>query len=120
MVTHSGGSTMEDLDQDQEQEEGFLEFLDDHNAGYSAVGLAVAAAPRSTPKLDRAEVLAGERRLMRRQFPEPPSISELKAHAKRFGTAQVLETAASCGYGPDSLLQLCESLDVIDRGHSKD
>lgn len=47
-------------------------------------------------------------------IPDPPTRDELLKHAERFGTDQVAETAAECGYGLEEMIALIERLDQID------
>lgn len=46
--------------------------------------------------------------------PKPPTLTDLKKHADRFGSEGVLETAIDLGYSRASLLGLLEYLERAD------
>jgi hypothetical protein len=55
------------------------------------------------------------RRLNHRLGLETPTIKELQKHAERFGSTQVVETAAELGYGYDACLRLQDFCDRVDQ-----
>jgi hypothetical protein len=71
-----------------------------------------------TPKRGPGELIPEQRAVMARFTSglqgEAPTIERLVKHAEKFGTDQVLETAADLGYGHDACVRLVDALDRIE------
>ena len=72
--------------------------------------LAVTGSPRPQPSDN-----LGSRQALCRQLAPVPTLKDLTRHAEKFGTEQVVETAAECGYGFDTLVRLQDAVDRIDQ-----
>lgn len=76
--------------------------------------LNTAPAARRTP----SDLLAERRNFMRRFTTqaglETPTIEQLKKHADKYGTEQVVETAVELGYGLDTIVNLMDYCDRVN------
>jgi len=65
---------------------------------------------RRTP----ADLLSERQAFMRRIVEDVPTVGALMRHAERYGTDQVVETAAELGYGLETCTRLMDHCDRID------
>lgn len=83
-----------------------VELEDEEHVSY------LVSAPRVKAK--PSDLLKERLTLTRRISLEIPSIEQLMKHADRFGTDQVVITAAELGYGLETLVRLTDHCDRVD------